>query len=647
MSFDDFPIRDRNSELAEQAEAAFEHSVVKSRQFVVQQRDRRDYGTDFQLEATHSGGMTNVRVHVQLKGTDKPLNKDGSISISVARTNLNYLLSQPNSLYVCYHSPTQALFVRFADDVYRDAEHRCEGWQSQDSLTIRFRAPFDADFQSALRAKAVAASSAHRDDRLNWAVAPPEKFPEEVATNIPTIEVPESPDRAFDVLRSLYDRGQDDVISKAFEQFVACFGPDDPRLTYAYFSEINLAMKRKRFNRERVEAAIEFLKRSRPDDGPDALYCRANGHSALGQTDDAKRLYRQSIREAAGDLPDLTARCWKNLGTVLEQEGDRSEARECYMRAIALSPDLMEAHMAMAIIHRDAGDLESALHHFDKVIWAVNDDAPTLAARGHRSEVYFRLEMADKAFDDIAVLLPHGQRHRWIFGWCARLVHEFARSNDRLISRAIQFWDALLRVLPKNQRAQMERLLCLAAAKMHGESVPIDYARYITDVSAYLAHDSADAALLWDRVGHWAQEDGNWEQAEQQFRKAYLLEPDRYGYCLGTALNFLERFEEALPMLLDQATIHQPDALSWFQLAVAQEGVGDIPGCKESYQQALNQNPEYVDAMFNLGAIYWNHGPRAQALRIWSDMVERFPNHKLVAELREDFPAFSDSANRV
>jgi tetratricopeptide (TPR) repeat protein len=440
MSLDDFPIRDQNSELAEQAEAAFEHSVVEAGQFVIQQRDRHDYGTDFQLAAKHSSSITNFRVHVQLKGTGKAENKDGSISVSVARTNLNYMLSQPNSIYVCCYFPTQALFVRSAEDVFRDAEHDGKGWRSQDNLTVRFRAPFDAQFQSGLRAKTVAASSAHRDDRLDWVVTPPDQFPEEVAANITPIVVPESPNDAFDVLNSLYERGQDDVISKAFEQFSACFGPEDPRLTYAYLSEINLAMRRrrfnrepmwrKRFNRERVSAAIDFIKRLRPDDGADALYCRANGHSALHQTEEAKRLYRESIRKAADDNPHLTAQCWKNLGTELEQEGDHSEARHCYERAIALSPDLMEAHFALAMSHQNAGNLETALHHFDNVVWAVNEVDATLAARGHRSELYFRLGTADKAFDDIVVLLPHGDRQPWVFDWCAALVYNYARSNE-------------------------------------------------------------------------------------------------------------------------------------------------------------------------------------------------------------------------
>jgi len=645
MSLDDLPIWDQNSELAQPAEAALEHAVAGAGQFVVQQQDRRDYGTDFQLAARQGGSLTNFRVHVQLKGTNKAANKDGSISVSVARTNLNHLLSQPNSIYVCYHLPARALLVRSAEDVFRDAEHEGDGWRSQDSLTVRFLAPFDAEFQWGLRAKTVATSSANRDDRLNWIVTPPDQFPAEVAVDIPTIVVPESPKDAFAALNSLYDRGQDEVISKAFEQFSACFGADDPRLAHAYLSEINLAMRRKRFNRERVSAAIDFIQKSRPDDGADAQYSRANGHSALGQTEEAKRLYRESIRKAADDYPLLAAQCWKNLGTEFEQEGDHSEARQCYERAIALAPDLMEAHMALAMSDKDAGNLETALDHFDHVIWASNEAAVALAARGRRLELYFRQGKADKAFDDIAVLLPHGDREPWIFDWCARLVYNYARSNDASILRAIRFWDAFLRMRPKDRRAQKERLLCLAYAKMHGQTVTIDYGRYVADVTAYLAIDPADSAYLWDRVGHWAQVDEDWVQAEQQYRKAHSLDPDRYGYCLGTALNFLKRFEEALPILLEQATTHQPDAPSWFQVAVAQEGVGDIPGCKESYQRAISLDPEYALAMFNLGGIFWNHGPREQALSIWSDAIERFPSHELAAKLRSDLPKFFGDAD--
>ncbi len=644
LSLDELPIRDRNSELQALAETAFEAAIANERHFVVQSRDRRDYGTDFQVEATHSGGMTNFRVHTQLKATNKAANKDGSISISVARTNLNYMLSQPNSIYVCYHSPTQALFVRSAENVFRDADHEGEEWRSQKNLTIRFHVPFDADFQSTLCRRTIANSTVHRDDRLHWVATPPADYSQEVATNIPTITVPESPNEAFDVLKSLYERGQDEVISKAYEQFCACFPSGNLRLRYVFFSEINLAMDRKRFNRERVTAAIEFIELSRPDNGPDALYCRANGHAALGLADEATRLYREAIQKAGGETPKLTAQCWKNLGTVLEKAGDHAEARSCFEKAISLSPDLMEAQMALAIHHRNAGNSEEALHYFDLALEAMNDVAPALAARGHRLEIYFRLGMTDKAFDDTTVLLPNGNQHPWIFDWCALLVFNYARTNESSISRSIRFWDAYLKMRPLDRRAQRERLLCLAYAKMHGQAVALDLETYVADVSDYLSMDSRDAAYLWDRVGHWAQVEENWEQAEQHYRKAYSLEPDRYGYCLGTALNFLKRFDEALPILLDQATTHQPDAQSWFQVAISQEGTGDVASCQRSYKRALSLDPEYDIAMFNLAGTYWNHGPRSEAIRLWSDALKRFPSHSSSSQIRREFPGlFGDS----
>lgn len=643
MSVDDFPIRDDNSVLATRAETFFERAIAEVGRFVVQQRDRKDYGTDFQMEAGNAGGMTNFRVHVQLKGTESNANKDESISVSLKRTNLNYMLSQPHSIYVCYHAPTDRLLARSADDVFLDLEHHGAEWRSQDSITIRFRDPFNADYQAALHARTIAGSSSRRDDRLKWVATPPDDFHSEVVTQVASIHVPESPEDAFTALQSLYNEGHDDVVSKAFPQFVASIGEDDPRLIFAYLSEINLAMRRASFNRDRVRKAIVFIDAARPDNGADALYCRANGHSAMGEKDEAKRLYREAIKQSNGALPEIEAQCWKNLGSECEAEGDHAEARRCYGQALSLLPQLMEAHMALAMAEREAGNLEPALEHFDQVIWSVDDPASTIAARGHRLEVYFRLGMVDKAFDDIAVLLPHAPRHPWILPWCARLVFNYARTNDAAIGKAIRFWDAYLRVGSKDTTAREERLKCLAYAKMHGQPVPIGLAQYEAQVAACIADDaSVDVAHLWDRVGHWAEIDGNWNAAESYYRKAYVLAPDRYAFCLGTALNSLKRFAESLPMLLEQAIKHQPDALSWFQVAIAREGTRDIEGCKDAYRRALELDPDHSATMFNLGGILWNSGDRHGAIKVWSEALGRFPDDPLSARLREQFSPLFD-----
>ena len=113
-----------------------------------------------------------------------------------------------------------------------------------------------------------------------------------------------------------------------------------------------------------------------------------------------------------------------------------------------------------------------------------------------------------------------------------------------------------------------------------------------------------------------------------------------YGCCLGTALNFLDRFEESLPILREQAERVQPDAMSWFQLAVACGNLGQSEQAIDAYEKALALDPDYDLAMFNLGGAHWNSGEKIEALAFWTTAIERFPDHELADKLRRDMTAF-------
>nr|VFK21854.1 MAG: protein of unknown function (DUF4365) [Candidatus Kentron sp. LPFa]VFK35237.1 MAG: protein of unknown function (DUF4365) [Candidatus Kentron sp. LPFa] len=151
-TIDDLPQRPSAHDTAEAAETAFRHAINAHELFIVQREDRNDYGTDVQIEARDGKAMTNIRVHVQLKGTKSDGNTDDSISVTVDRTNLNYLLMQPDSIYVCYHLPSKRLLVRYAQDIHRKYEHRSADWLDQKTLTVRFAELFDEEFQRRLNA---------------------------------------------------------------------------------------------------------------------------------------------------------------------------------------------------------------------------------------------------------------------------------------------------------------------------------------------------------------------------------------------------------------------------------------------------------------------------------------------------------------
>ena len=224
----------------------------------------------------------------------------------------------------------------------------------------------------------------------------------------------------------------------------------------------------------------------------------------------------------------------------------------------------------------------------------------------------------------------------WVWPWCTKLVATYGRTTLTSTKLSAQFWDRYANAFPDDLRGRREKLLCYC--RIHDEGGDPKYS--LEDVKQAVAdlvgRGVANPAFLWDRAGHWAQNDGNWYEAENCYRRAYELSPAEYGYCLGTALNSLQRYPEALPILLAQAQKHQPDALSWFQVALAREGTGDVRGCINAYKRALQHDENFALAWFNLGGVMWNAQYCTDAISTWREAIRRFPRHELSQKLRDD-----------
>lgn len=638
-SINDFPERHSNHDLGETAELALVNAIGAERLFLVQQQDRHDYGTDITLEARSNGSMTNVRVHVQLKGTESVASADGSVAVQVARRNLNYLLMQPDSVYVCFHVPTGRLLAKLSQDVFRDYEHRGGNWQDQAELTVRFSIPFDARFQQRLHARVLARGRATRSRRLDWIVTPPSRFPNRVQQSIPQIEVPTDAGEAMEALRHLYTAGHDRVISASFEQFAAVLGDVPGGMDMAYMSEINLGINDDPFDKDRVRDGIQAIEAAQARGTihmGSLLYCEGNAWLALQENEKAIESYSAAIAAlGAPELAGVAAQCCKNWGSALENLGRADECRALYERALEYDPDLNEAHFALGVWHLTNGnDAELALKHLDSMSPRRHSPVPLASLQGRRIEALFKLGDVRSAFREIQGLRNQAAQHEWVSRYCARMVAAYGRMTGEAATLAAAFWRTHLRDFPDDDAAERERLFCLSTMRFADIPTGIDFESYRDAAVRLIECGDTEAALLWDRVGHWAQNDGNWVAAESSYRRAFQLEPERYGYCLGTALNFLDRHAEALPILLSQAEEHQPDARSWFQVAVAREGVGDIQGCIAAYRRAIELDEEYELAWFNLGGVYWNARNPQDALDVWSEALRRFPEHEAAKTLR-------------
>jgi tetratricopeptide (TPR) repeat protein len=636
---DDLPTRHASHRIEAQAVAAFDFQLSKLDGFTLQVKDQSDYGSDAQIEVADGDKATNVRVHVQIKGTERAPNADGTISIAVRRETLNYLLAQPHSFFVCYHVPTGTLRFRSAESVLREYRHSEKSWTDQQTLTVHFSEFVTEASMEALARLARSEARASRNARVAQVEALAEDLPDLLLRAEPALHVPADPARAAELLESLSVRGQDSVISAAFDQFAAALGRDHDAMIGAYMAEINLGMARRRDDHNRIAEAIELL-RSQLGIGrltPTCLhYSMGNGYTALGRDNAAIEAYRQALEQLLPeDGPDQQAMIHKNLGASLAANGHDEEALAHFREALSLDPLLAEAHYALALHHHRRGDHQEALVHLDQVIFAEGSLGTQSKVAAWRINVLFCLGDFQAAFRDINMLLSGLRAEEGNWSWCAQQVSNFGRTTPESAKLAAVFWQRYQRARPECARGQAERLLNTLYLHAQGLSGALTYNEFRADFEESIASVmDADAAFLWDRLGHWAQNEDNWLEAERCFQLAYALERGEYGYCLGVALNELDRSEESLPLLLEQAESIQPDAMSWFQVAYTYEKLNRDTEAIDAYKKAIELDPEDAQAWFNMGGVHWNADDTNEAQKVWNMAIARFPDHELASKAR-------------
>lgn len=478
----DFPRRHATHTSNALAEQRFEAAVQEAGVLVARKEaGRDDYGTDFQLEVMmKDGGMTNFRVHVQLKGTGLPFNSDGSVGISVKRSTLLYLLSQADSLFVCCHLSENRLLAAYAYEVFQQYERHVDNWQTQKEITVRFRVPFDASFQRELALRILARGKEGRIERDAWAAASPEDYPIALRGAVPSIEVPHNKEGAKAILSKLFDACADDVISKAFEKFAAVLDERAGEMDQAYMAEINLGVSSRRpFSRQRVFRAVEMLEAAleRPGSHPGGIhYCIGNAWLAVENYSKALESYSLAI----GSFETHPSRetkgfCLKNIGGAHERLGDFQAARAAYEEALLLNPELPEAHMAMGHWHRvHSRDYEAAVAHFDSAMPENYIVSQSLAPQAWKAECLFLADKGREAFIEIRGLQRMAGYAEWVQPWCSRLVATHGRRSVEGAAAAKKFWKWSLKRSPENLAAKRELFMCYSYLDFEGQDEDLE-----------------------------------------------------------------------------------------------------------------------------------------------------------------------------
>ena len=147
----DLPMSSSNEDI-ETISSNYFKPLFDVKKFEIRSEPVRDKGIDFHIELKRTNNKsqivyTNFRFVIQLKATDKTdINKDGSISLQLNTSNINYLLnnSMP-AFYVLYVSVTNSFYYEDINSFVKTLYEKDENWDKQPSHALRFSKLLDPE----------------------------------------------------------------------------------------------------------------------------------------------------------------------------------------------------------------------------------------------------------------------------------------------------------------------------------------------------------------------------------------------------------------------------------------------------------------------------------------------------------------------
>lgn len=601
--------------------------------FIFQSKDEHDYGTDVILEAVESDSLTNFRVHLQLKATGTPVAADGSVGVQVPITNLNYLLSQPESIYVLYAEATDTLYYRTTESVDRT---RRDNRQSK-TITVRFADKFDRDAQLALHSRVLRTGRKHRSLRIDWSKLPPtgvavalDRFERNTAPVVPT-SVEEAKNQLTEIRRQQREPSILSVASEYLQRF-----PDDAELAaLVHSSVIDSSSAGHSVSEQLLRAAAEFWEKElgATHFAPrDARYNAANAHSAMSNSSRAVELYSECLAEVPG-----WTEARKNLSGALINLGRIDEAIEQLEKVIATDPLFFQARFSLGTLASQRREYSDALAHF-KVILISDLSMP------ERASVYSWLARTHSAMSNHIDAIVHGElaiesapAEPWAWEAAAQAYSSGRRAMPALARRAATFWQRFAAHEPGRVEIWAElgfSLYSLADDDDHKtDRKTIEKGIAAFERCLELGH--TDGGLVADRMGHLHEKLGSISSATKAYEKAAAEDEPKFGYCLGCALMDAGDLNRALPYLLASAEKYERDATAWKQVARCYSKMEQFTDALAAYERASELDPQDPFPLFEAGGIWWNTGCYEDAKRIWALAMALHLDHPLTKQTYE------------
>lgn len=144
--------------------------------------------------------------------------------------------------------------------------------------------------------------------------------------------------------------------------------------------------------RQRAASALELFDQALRLD-PGYLEARINRVASLIELDRLEGLEAEA-RRVTEDAPN-SAEAFGNLGNILMRQDAKSEAIQCYQRALVLRPGYPEAHFNLAVLRSSPEDLGAAINFLEMQIEARGASAFSLALLASACQAAGKLRQAE------------------------------------------------------------------------------------------------------------------------------------------------------------------------------------------------------------------------------------------------------------
>jgi protein O-GlcNAc transferase len=249
---------------------------------------------------------------------------------------------------------------------------------------------------------------------------------------------------------------------------------------------------------------------------------------------------------------------YNNLGHVLREKGELSEAIFCYRKAVEINPDIPMGYNNLANALQEKGQVDEAVKYYQKAL----DLKPDF----------------DMARNNLAV------------AYCS--IGNIQRGKGRS-EEALNSYEEALRANPKFAEAYY----CIADIFLMQNL----FAEAVTFFEKALQLSSPNAEL-YKNIGYLFHQKGKFKEAATFYQKAIEINPDTYDAYnnLGSIFRYTGQLEEALAYYQKAIEINPEFTEVYLNLGNVSQDRGQIDEAEKYYRKALRIKPDFVMCYSNL-----------------------------------------------